>query len=346
MPTQQKALFLLEPHGSFTVKDTSVPEPGPHEVLVEVHAAGLNPLDWKIQVYNVFVSEYPAIIGSDAAGIVKKVGDGVTSVSIGDRVMHSGALTNARGTFQQYTIVPDDIVAKVPENITLDQAATIPAAAGTAVLAFYNQPGTPLGGLGLTAPWDGGRGKYAGEPIVIVGGSSAVGQYAIQLAVVGGFSPIIASASLRNEAHLKSLGATHIVDRNAHLASAVKAITPKPVKYVFDAIALKDTQEAAYESLAPGGILLTTLEVELDRSKLSSDKRVTMVYGEVHAPVQRALGQTFYKYFTEMVATGELKPNNVQVLPSGLAGVPAGHERLKGNKVSAVKLIAHPQDTL
>ena len=61
--------------------------------------------------------------------------------------------------------------------MTFDQAATIPAAAGTAVLAFYNQPGTPFGGLGLTAPWDGGRGKYMGEPIVIVGGSSAVGQY-------------------------------------------------------------------------------------------------------------------------------------------------------------------------
>ena len=103
------------------------------------------------------------------------------------------------------------------------------------------------------------------------------------------------------------MGATYVVDRGAHLASAVKELTQKPVKYVFDSIALKDTQEASYEALAPGGILLTTLELEVDEAKLSSDKRTTMVFGEVHAPVQRALGQTFYKHFTEMVAAGELK---------------------------------------
>ncbi|KIP04257.1 hypothetical protein PHLGIDRAFT_129607 [Phlebiopsis gigantea 11061_1 CR5-6] len=342
MVAQQKALFLLEPHGNFAVKDTSIPEPGPHEVLVEIHAAGLNPIDWKIQAFNMFIQEYPAILGCDAAGIVKKVGEGVKIVSVGDRVVHSGAFTNVRGTFQQYTIVPDDIVAKIPDNITFDQAATIPSAAATAVLAYYNQPAMPFGGLGLTAPWDGGRGKYAGEPIVIVGGSSAVGQYGGSSAV----SPIIASASLRNEAHLKSLGATHIVDRNAHLASAVRAITPKPVKYVFDSISLKDTQEAAYEALAPGGVLLTTLELEVDKSKISSEKRTTMVFGEVHASVNRALGQTFYKHFTEMIAVGELKPNNVELLPNGLAGVPEGLERLKGDKVSAAKLIARPKDTV
>ena len=86
MATQQKALFLLEPHGIFAVKDIGTPKPGPREVLVEVHAAGLNPIDWKVQAFNILVNKYPAILGSDAAGIVKQVGEDVTSVSIGDRV--------------------------------------------------------------------------------------------------------------------------------------------------------------------------------------------------------------------------------------------------------------------
>ena len=67
-------------------QEKDIDEPGPGEVLVEVHAAALNPLDWKIHDYDFFISEYPAILGSDAAGVVKKVGEGVTNVVVGDRM--------------------------------------------------------------------------------------------------------------------------------------------------------------------------------------------------------------------------------------------------------------------
>ena len=82
----QKALYLLEPKGKFAVKERDIQEPGSGEVLVEVQAAGLNPIEWKIQAFDIVVQEYPAILGFDSAGIVKKVGAGVANVAVGDRV--------------------------------------------------------------------------------------------------------------------------------------------------------------------------------------------------------------------------------------------------------------------
>lgn len=82
----QKVLYILEPKGDFAVKERDIQEPGPGEVLIEIHATALNPVDWKIKVSGIFVAEYPAVVGTDAAGIIKKVGTGVTSFAVGDRV--------------------------------------------------------------------------------------------------------------------------------------------------------------------------------------------------------------------------------------------------------------------
>ena len=84
--TSQKALVLSEKHGIFEVRDVPMPSPDPGELLVEVRAASLNPVDWVIQVSGIHRDEYPAILGSDSAGVVKQVGEGVTSFAVGDSV--------------------------------------------------------------------------------------------------------------------------------------------------------------------------------------------------------------------------------------------------------------------
>lgn len=81
-----RALFLKEKFGAFEVGIKAVPTPGPGEILVKEVAVGMNPIDWKIQAYGAFVSEYPAILGSDAAGEVEAVGEGVTQFKKGDKV--------------------------------------------------------------------------------------------------------------------------------------------------------------------------------------------------------------------------------------------------------------------
>ncbi|KAI0342588.1 medium-chain dehydrogenase/reductase like protein [Trametopsis cervina] len=343
-----KALFLLERRGSYAVREIETPEPAAGELLVEVHATGLNPVDWKIQSFLDFICPtYPAIVGADSAGIVKAVGEGVTSFVVGDKVVHQGFYRNRQATFQQYTIVPAEITAKLPPNLSFDQAATIPLALATAAFGFYSKKATlpARGGAELAPVWEeGGRGKYAGQPILIIGGSSSVGQQAIQFAKLSGFSPIITTASKHNEAFVKSLGATHIVDRNEPLPQTVQSITSEPIKIIYDAISLKDTQNDAYDILAPGGTLVLVEDLAIDESKLTKDKELVAAYGTVYDPNQRALGVSLYKNLTAMLESGELKPNNVEVVPNGLAGIPDALEKLKAGKVSASKLVAHPQE--
>lgn len=83
---KQKVLQLESKFGKFVVADQEIQKPGPGELLVKVLATALNPVDWKIQKYGVFIEEYPAILGTDIAGDVVEVGEGVTNFSPGDRV--------------------------------------------------------------------------------------------------------------------------------------------------------------------------------------------------------------------------------------------------------------------
>ena len=132
----------------------------------------------------------------------------------------------------------------------------------------------------------------------------------IQLANLSGFGPIIATASPRNTGLLKSLGATHVVDRNAPLPDAVKTITSLPIKYAYDAISLKETQEAAYEVLAPGGVLILVLGFAVDKSKVDSSKQVVQVFGATADPPQRHLAVELLQILPGLLENGELKVCN------------------------------------
>ena len=82
----QKALILDAKLGKFGVDIAQVPKPGSGEILIKVKAAALNPVDWKIHKYGFFVEKFPAILGTDVAGDVEEIGEGVTEFQKGDRV--------------------------------------------------------------------------------------------------------------------------------------------------------------------------------------------------------------------------------------------------------------------
>ncbi|EKM51626.1 uncharacterized protein PHACADRAFT_187062 [Phanerochaete carnosa HHB-10118-sp] len=350
MPNKQKALVCYEVGSVLSLELIDIPEPGPGEVLVELRGIGLNSLDWLMQDRGSFVKQWPAIFGFDAAGLVAKVGEGVTSVAVGDRVMHSGTLEEPQmSTFKQYTVICADFVAKVPPNISLDEASAIPLVLATGAFALYDSKHPPRGGLALTPPWeDGGRGKYAGEPIVIAGGAGSVGQFAIQLARLSGFSPIVTTASKHNEAYLKSLGATHVIDRVlplATLATNVAQVTDKPVMYAFDAVSTSETQNAMYDLVAPGGSLIIDRRSEIDEAKLATgEKYVALVSGDAQNPQSHECAKALYAHATELFASGDIKPNRIEVVPGGLAGVTAALDRLREG-LSALKLVVRPQET-
>ena len=97
----------------------------------------------------------------------------------------------------------------------------------------------------------------------------------IQFAKLSGFSPVITTASKSNEAYLKSLGATHVIDRSLPAstiaAEVAKIVGGKPVEFAYDAISLPDTQALGYDVLAPGGVLLLTLAPQIPEDKKNAN---------------------------------------------------------------------------
>jgi NADPH:quinone reductase-like Zn-dependent oxidoreductase len=86
LPTEQKALLLDSQQGNFTLGISKVYRPGPRQLLLKVKATALNPVDWKIQKFGFFVTDFPAVVGTDISGEVIAVGEGVTKFKVGDPV--------------------------------------------------------------------------------------------------------------------------------------------------------------------------------------------------------------------------------------------------------------------
>ncbi|KAJ7584433.1 GroES-like protein [Mycena floridula] len=340
--TQQKALVLEYEKAPNVIHEKPIPSPGKGELLVKVRAAALNPVDWKIPVYGGFgVLKFPLVSGTDVAGEVEQIGEGVKGWAKGDRVFYQGYFSNDHGGFQQYALISANIVAKIPKTLSFSQAATIPLAL-TAV--FVGLWGPKPAGADLEPSWD-LKPRYSG-PAVVIGGSGSVGQYAIQILRINGFSPIIAYASDTHAEYLKSLGASHVLDRHVipitGLADTVRKITDTPVKLVYDAIGDSETQQAGSDSLVDGGHLVIVMAPEKVISKNERETiQVIGVMGSSHLPHLREFGVTIYEHIGKMVEAGVIVPNRVEELPDGLQEIIDGLDRLQKG-VSGIKLVGHP----
>jgi len=337
----QKVLFLEKGKGPFVVADAPIQKPGPGQLSVKVISAALNPVDWKIQAFDFFIQKYPAILGTDIAGDVEEVGEGVEGFAKGDKIFFQGYFTNEFAGFQQYTLIPADIVGKIPSNIDYAQASSIPLGFTTSAVGILSE-----NGLALNPTFD-SKVSFSGKPAFVVGGSTSVGQYAIQIFKLLGFSTIITYASARHTDFLKSLGATHVIDRGEvsadKLAEAVKKIANAPIENAYDGVGDEASIAAALDSLAEGGKLASVSPQAKDRG---DGKKVIPIFGSSHAPQNRDFGRILWKHLPRLVQDGTIVPNRVEKLPNGLAGIDDGLKKLKDNKVSGVKLIAFPQETV
>ncbi|KAJ4470210.1 GroES-like protein [Lentinula aciculospora] len=338
----QQSLVLESKQGSLIVSETPIPQLQPGELLIKVQAAGLNPVDWKIQATGFLVESYPAVLGSDVAGDIEQVGEGVVGWAKGDKVLFQGFYRNERAAFQQYTTIPADLVAKIPSKYTYSQAAAIPVSLSCAIYGLYAPK--PIG-LGLNPTIDPSV-KQTGQPVLVLGGSTAVGKYAIQLLRYMEFSPIITYASSKHSAHLESLGATHIIDRQevplADLPSVIAKTTELPLKIVFEVVGDTETLEAGINCLVDGGALVTVnSRANTDRN---DGKTVVAVFGTVHLPHTRAFGKVLYERLPQLLEKDVIVPPRVEDLTNGLKGIVDGLQRLKRNEISGFKLIGHPQE--
>ncbi|KAH6913512.1 chaperonin 10-like protein [Coprinopsis sp. MPI-PUGE-AT-0042] len=339
----QKAVLLPEKFGELVLGTAPIPKPGPGEVLIRVQSAGLNPVDWKMRKFGVYMLDFPVILGVNIAGDIEELGEGVDLFSKGDRVFTHGGFQNEHNAFQQFTKGDASLLAKIPSSLSYDEAASLPTAIVTAYLGLYNNPPH---GLGLTSFLEvDGRGAYHDTPLIVNGGSSSVGQQVLLFAKASGFSPIITISSLRSVQTLKDLGATHVIDRHASPSSIIdeiKSVTQKPVSFVYDAVGGDDIQQALLDLLpADSGRFVYTsgLKAEAGNGKLVSHV-VSIRTLPANVPHLRKL----WGEAEALISEGVIKVQPTKVLPGGLKAIPDGLKLLERGQAAGSKLVVHPQE--
>ena len=209
------------PSSVLQVVERELPEPGPGEVRVRLVRAGVNPTDWKFRAG--MMSGYDEVTpGQDGSGIVDAVGDGVTGLTVGDRVwLVLAQHGRAHGTAADYTVQPAAHVVPLPEGADFDLGASIGVPAVTAHRALT---ASELGPTRL------GPGALKGRVVLVAGGAGAVGNAAIQLARWSGATVITTVSSDEKAALAVAAGAHHTVNyRAVDAAEAIRAICPDGV---------------------------------------------------------------------------------------------------------------------
>ncbi|MEH2401873.1 NADP-dependent oxidoreductase [Nostoc sp.] len=220
--------------------EVSRPEPQAGQVLIQVYAAGVNPIDWKIRegfFQQVYDYSLPVIAGADVAGVVASVGDGVTTLQPGQAVYGTADMALS-GAYAEYAVGYADAIAPKPKTLDYIHAASIPIVAITAWQALFDSANL-----------------QPGQSVLIHGGAGGVGRYAIQLAKWKK-ARVIATASAANLDDLRNLGADQAIDyANQPFEQQVK-----DVDVVLDLIG-GETQARSWQIIRPGGVLVSTLGV-------------------------------------------------------------------------------------
>nr|WP_107660696.1 NADP-dependent oxidoreductase [Nocardia suismassiliense] len=264
------------------------PVPGPGEILVRVHAAGLNPTDWKHRaVANLFLPEPPFVLGWDVSGDVAETGIGVTLFEPGDEIFGMLPYPNGHGALAEYVVGPARAFARKPAKLDHVQAAAIPLAALTAWQALVDNAALE-----------------AGQRVLIHAAAGGVGHFAVQIAKARG-AYVIGTASAPNHEFLRSLGADEVLDyRTTDVAEAVR-----DVDVVLDSID-DDNSLRSLRTLRPGGLLVTLRaagSVDLGTAARESGVRaIRMLVEHDHAGMRALAG---------LVESGALRPTIAGAFP-------------------------------
>ncbi|HDR7966290.1 NADP-dependent oxidoreductase [Bacillus pacificus] len=190
--------MIIDKYGKVPMHMTEVPTPeiNEYEVLAEIHAASINPIDFKIRdgkVKMLLKYEMPLILGNDFSGVITKVGSKVTRFKVGDEI-YARPRKNKIGTFAEYIAIHEDDIALKPKNLSFEEAASIPLVGLTSYQALHDI-----------------MHLQTGQKILIHAGSGGVGTFAIQLAKIMG-ATVTTTASEAGTNLVKSLGADEIIN--------------------------------------------------------------------------------------------------------------------------------------
>ncbi len=297
--SMMKAVVIEEYGGLDTLTDKVVEKPPllDNQVLVEVKAASVNPIDWKLREGHLadrYSFEFPIILGWDVAGIVKETGKHVIDFTVGDRVFARPDTTRF-GTYAEYTAVDELLIAKIPDNISYKEAASVPLAGLTAYQCLFDA-------LEI----------MEGQKILIHGGAGGVGSYAIQLAKLKG-AYVATTASKKNHGYLKDLGADLCIDYHTDNIEDILS----EYDAVLDTIGTS-VQTASMKILRRGGRLASI--VDPPNEKLANRYGITEQFVWLN-PNGDQLNE-----LAKLLGEGRLKPIIGETFPLNEKGVKNAHK--------------------
>ena len=286
---------VIEAYGGVTeLKEKVVEKPIllDNQVLVEVKAASVNPIDWKLRegyLKERYDFDFPIILGWDVAGIVTEVGKHVQDFQVGDRVFARPELTRY-GTYAEYTIVDELLLARIPDNISFEEAASVPLAGLTAYQALFDV-------LEI----------MEGQKVLIHAGAGGVGTYAIQLAKLKG-AYVATTASKKNHGYLTSLGADQCIDYKSESFEQIL----NEYDAVFDTVG-GETLSNSMKVLRKGGKIVSIVEPPSEQEAQRYGIRE-----EYHWLIPR--GDQLQE-LASLMEQGRLKPAQLETFPFSENGV-------------------------
>ena len=230
--------MIIDRYGKVPMRMAEVPTPeiNEYEVLAEIHAASINPIDFKIRdgkVKMLLKYEMPLILGNDFSGVITKVGSKVTRFKVGDEI-YARPRKNKIGTFAEYIAIHEDDIALKPKNLSFEEAASIPLVGLTSYQALHDI-----------------MHLQKGQKILIHAGSGGVGTFAIQLAKIMG-ATVTTTASEAGTNLVTSLGADEIINYKTEKFEDIL----KNYDAVFDTIG-GATLEKSFNIIKSGGNIVS-----------------------------------------------------------------------------------------
>ncbi|MFB6095297.1 MAG: zinc-binding dehydrogenase [Halodesulfurarchaeum sp.] len=304
-----RAMVITEFGGTdvFEEREVPRPEPGPTEVLVRVHATSVNPVDTKIRQAGSWAGvEPPEPIGYDVSGVVADVGDGVSDFAVGDPVFYTPEIFEGEGSYAEYHVADESIVAHKPPSLEHTEAAALPLAGGTAWDAVVER--TEVG---------------PGE-VVLVHGTGGVGSIAVQLALASG-ARVVPVSSPETADDMEAFGAERAINyREEDFVEVLEETFEDPVDVVVDTVG-GETLAESMEVVRPHARLVTVQPPEGDwGSAYLENPTVHLLF----------LERERYKLdgLRRMVEQGALEPYIDSVLP--LSEVAEAHDRVEAGGLS------------
>jgi NADPH:quinone reductase-like Zn-dependent oxidoreductase len=300
-PSSMKAWRVHEfgPPEAMIFETVPRPNPGPGEVLVKVHAAGVGPWDgWIRAGRSALPQPLPLTLGSDLSGEVAALGSGISNMAVGDQVF---GVTNTQfvGAYAEYAVATVGMIAARPLRLSDVEAASVPVVAVTAQQALFEQAKLVVG-----------------QTVLIHGAAGNVGAYAVQMARKAGLR-VIATADARDVEAVHGLGAQEVVDyRAVRFEDAVNSVDA-----VIDLVG-GEVQARSFAVLRPGGILVSA--VSKPDQEAATRHGVRALFFLVNVTTAHLT------QIAAMIDAGDLAVNVGTVLP--LADARVAHEMLEGSR--------------